>query len=89
MVSVARDAKNAAGAQEYARQCWNAEQKSKSLGAKMLGLFKADPLPTGLYAECVARLGDIPPPSDAQSPTLTQMPANAINGLRENVEKGK
>lgn len=87
MVAVAHDAKNVGGAQEYARQCWAAEQKNKSIGSKILGAFQADPLPSGLYAECVARLEEIPPPADAKTPRLADLPTNALKSLQSAAEK--
>jgi len=87
MVAAARDAKNTAAAQEYVRRCGEEEQKNKSIAQKITGLFKADPLPTGLYAECLANLGTLPPPPQDKSSAAAPNAVGAINGLREGIEK--
>jgi predicted Zn-dependent protease len=89
LVSVAKAQKNDAGAEAYTRRCHDEDTKSKSITGKVVDLFKSSPVPTGLYADCVARLGHMLADVGTGNANLSQAPAKAVDGITNSLKDGK
>jgi predicted Zn-dependent protease len=79
LVSLARAAGQNEVAENYTRDC--GKEDRKNAGAMVTSFLRPDALPSGLYADCVRRLGHEPPGSDAKNLVLKT--------LRTPVQAGK
>lgn len=76
MVTYARNVPDMPRAQALTQECRQEEQKGKSAANKVTEILKAG-APTGIYAECLARLGTAPPPAAASDGIFTPLKKGA------------
>jgi hypothetical protein len=79
LVSMARAGGQKPRAEAYTRDC--AREDRKNVGNAVTSVFKGKSAPTGLYAECVRRLGYEPKDSSAESVVM--------HAIKNPVETGK
>ncbi|MET0281322.1 MAG: M48 family metalloprotease [Steroidobacteraceae bacterium] len=79
LVSMARAAGRRQEAEDFTMEC--RKEDDRNAGARITAMFRADALPTGLYAECVGRLGYEPEKAKEQNA--------AVRMLKKPVEAGK
>jgi Zn-dependent protease with chaperone function len=83
-VVYAKSAADLPGAQSFTRSCHAEEEKLKSMLRKMLDVVRDSP-PTGLYAECLVRLGSPLPDEESKMKRVLAAPfrrgAKTVEGL--------